>query len=63
MVDRESATLQGQESIALDVRHGDLIRFPGPDDVSFRQVSSRLREMAKNGLSGGPRSLSCQKER
>ncbi|CAG9986691.1 unnamed protein product [Clonostachys byssicola] len=46
VVNCQSATLPGHEKLALDVKHGNLIRFPGADDPSFRKIADLVKRMA-----------------
>ncbi|CAH0039537.1 unnamed protein product [Clonostachys rhizophaga] len=46
VVNCQSATLPGHEKLALDVKHGNLIRFPGADDPSFRKIADLVKKMA-----------------
>ncbi|CAI6089264.1 unnamed protein product [Clonostachys chloroleuca] len=47
VVNRQSATLPGREKLALDVKHGNLIRFPGADDPSFGKIADLVTKMAE----------------
>ncbi|CAH0057089.1 unnamed protein product [Clonostachys solani] len=46
VVNCQSATLPEHEKLALDVKHGNLIRFPGADDPSFRKIVDLVKKMA-----------------
>lgn len=47
LVDKDSACLLGLPDQSLDVPHGGLNKFRGPDDPNFKRVSGVLRDMVQ----------------